>query len=59
VKLLVYNEQTGGPETDQVIAAAKAAGIPVVPVSETLPKSTDYLTWMSDNLAALKAALTR
>jgi len=59
VKLLVYNEQTGGPETDQVLAAAKSADIPAVPVTETLPGGTDYLGWMSDNLAALKAALTR
>jgi zinc/manganese transport system substrate-binding protein len=57
VKLLVYNEQTGGPETDQVIAAAKTAGIPVVPVAETLPDGKDYLSWMSGNLAAVKAAL--
>ncbi len=57
VKLLVYNEQTSGPETDQVIAAAKASGVAVVPVAETLPRGKDYLAWMSDNLTAVKAAL--
>src|SRR6185312_9471110 len=50
VALLAYNEQTSGPETDQVIAAAKAAGIPVVGVRETLPEGKDYLSWMTDNL---------
>ena len=57
VKLLAYNEQTSGPETEAVLAAAKSAGIPVVPVTETLPKGKDYLAWMTDNLAAVTAAL--
>ena len=57
VRLLVYNEQTSGPETEQLIAAAKASGIPVVPVTETLPDGATYLSWMSDNLDAVKAAL--
>jgi zinc/manganese transport system substrate-binding protein len=57
VKLLAYNEQTSGPETEAVLAAAKSAGIPVVPVTETLPKGEDYLTWMTRNLAAVTAAL--
>ena len=57
VKLLAYNEQTSGPETEQVLAAAKANHIPVVPVRETLPAGTGYLRWMSDNLSAVKAAL--
>jgi len=57
VKLLAYNEQTSGAETEQVLAAAKRAGVAVVPVTETLPKGTDYLGWMTDNLAAVKAAL--
>ncbi len=37
VAALVYNSQTTGATTDQVVAAAKAAGVPVVPVTETLP----------------------
>ncbi|MEU1852383.1 zinc ABC transporter substrate-binding protein [Streptomyces sp. NPDC019990] len=57
VKALVYNEQTSGPQTEKAEAAAKAAGIPVVPVSETLPKGEDYLSWMSANLDALAGAL--
>ena len=56
--LLVYNEQTTGPETDAVLKAAKAAGTPVVGVTETLPADQkDYLAWMSANIAAIAAAL--
>lgn len=55
--LLVYNEQTTGPETEQVLAAAQEAGTPVVAVTETLPEGMDYLGWMSANLDALEAAL--
>ena len=57
VRALVYNEQTSGPETEQVLAAAQAAGVPVVPVTETLPEGEDYLSWMGANLDAVVAAL--
>ncbi|MEU1003942.1 metal ABC transporter solute-binding protein, Zn/Mn family [Streptomyces tibetensis] len=59
VKALVYNEQTSGPQTEKAEAAAKAAGIPVVPVTETLPKGKDYLGWMTSNLDALASALAK
>jgi zinc/manganese transport system substrate-binding protein len=59
VKLLAYNEQTSGPETDRVLAAAKLAGVPVVPVTETLPKGKDYVSWMNANLDAVGAALAK
>lgn len=59
VKLLVYNQQTSGPETDRVIAAAKDANVPVVPVTETLPHGKDYIGWMSGNLDDIAAALGR
>ncbi|MGW2378735.1 metal ABC transporter solute-binding protein, Zn/Mn family [Streptomyces sp. NPDC001658] len=59
VKALVYNEQTSGPQTEKSEAAAKAAGIPVVPVTETLPQGKDYLGWMTDNVDALAGALDK
>ncbi len=59
VKLLAYNEQTSGPETERVLAAAKQAGIPVVPVTETLPKGKDYIGWMNANLDAVESALAQ
>jgi zinc/manganese transport system substrate-binding protein len=57
VAALVYNAQTTGPQTEQVLAAAKAAGIAVVPVTETLPEGEDYVSWMTGNLDNLAAAL--
>ena len=59
VQLFVYNAQTSGPETEQLLDAAKASGIPTVAVTETLPPNTTYLAWMADNLAKVKAALNR
>ncbi|MER7372847.1 metal ABC transporter solute-binding protein, Zn/Mn family [Streptomyces lanatus] len=59
VKALVYNEQTSGPQTEKAEQAAKAAGIPVVPVTETLPKGKDYLGWMTENIDALASALAK
>ncbi len=56
--LLFNNTQTGGPVTDQLVAAAGSAGAGVVGVTETLPADvTDYLTWMRDNLAEVATAL--
>ncbi|MFT3872604.1 MAG: zinc ABC transporter substrate-binding protein [Nocardioides sp.] len=57
VKVLVYNEQTSGPITEQIEKAAKKAGIPVVPVTETLPSGLDYVGWMQQNIDALRSAL--
>jgi zinc/manganese transport system substrate-binding protein len=59
VAVLAYNEQTAGATTEQVLAAAKAAGVPVVGVRETLPEGKDYVEWMQQDLAALRAAVRR
>lgn len=59
VKALVCNVQTSGPQTEKAEAAAEAAGVPVVPVTETLPKGKDYLSWMTGNVDALAGALDR
>jgi len=58
VGLLAYNEQTGGPETAQIVAAAKTHRVPVIAVTETLPAGLDYLSWMSDNIRAIAGALS-
>lgn len=57
VAVLVYNEQTSGPITEQVQKAAESAGVPVVPVTETLPEGLDYVGWMKQNVDKLSAAL--
>jgi zinc/manganese transport system substrate-binding protein len=56
-KVLVYNVQTTGPQTDAVLAAAKKAGVPAVPVSETLPSGMHYIEWQRGVLAAIAGAL--
>ncbi|MDT4940905.1 MAG: zinc/manganese transport system substrate-binding protein [Pseudonocardiales bacterium] len=58
VRLLVDNEQTAGPQTDDVIAAARSAGVPVIGVTETLPGDVDYLSWMDGILHDIAAALS-
>lgn len=57
IALLAYNEQTAGAETEQVRAAAEAAGVNVVSFSETMPEGDDYLGWMNANLDAIETAL--
>jgi zinc/manganese transport system substrate-binding protein len=57
VRVLVYNAQTTGSQTNDVVRAAEAAGVPVVPVTETLPAGLEYLQWMAKNVTALEAAL--
>jgi zinc/manganese transport system substrate-binding protein len=60
VKALLVNAQTGGATTDQLTKAADAAGVPVVAVTETFPAgTTDYVTWMSDEIGRLAAALDK
>jgi len=57
VRALVYNEQTTGPQTEQVLQAAEDNDIAVVPVTETLPEGKDYTTWMTENVDAIATAL--
>jgi zinc/manganese transport system substrate-binding protein len=57
VKLLAYNEQTTGPQTESVLKAAQQNGVAVVPVTETLPAGETYLTWMQKNVAAVAAGV--
>ena len=59
VRLLAYNEQTTGPQTEALLAAAKRNNIPVVAVTETLPAGQTYVSWMQANLDAVSAALNR
>jgi zinc/manganese transport system substrate-binding protein len=57
VSVFAYNDQTTSAQGEQVLAAATAAGIPVVSLSETLPEGQDYVSWMTANLTALSEAL--
>lgn len=57
VKVLVYNRQTIDRLTRKLRNDAKAAGIPVVGVTETMPSGSDYQTWMIAQLSCLEDAL--
>ncbi|WP_066367442.1 metal ABC transporter solute-binding protein, Zn/Mn family [Herbidospora mongoliensis] len=57
VEALVYNEQTSGPQTEQLKKAATDNDVAVVPVTETLPEGKDYVGWMTSTIDALQAAL--
>lgn len=59
VRVLVVNDQTASPVTDQVRSAALTAGVSVVGVSETLPPGLAYQRWQLDQIRALEAALDR
>ena len=57
IRALLYNSQAVSPITGQLRDAARAAGIPVVPVSETLPAGRTFQQWQLDQARALAAAL--
>ena len=56
-KVLIYNEQTVTPITTNLLNDAKQHNIPVVPVTETMPKNTHYQKWMLAQLTDLQQAL--
>ena len=59
VRILVYNEQTVSPITTKAQADAKAGGIPIVGVTETMPQGETYQTWMLRQLEELRMALEK
>jgi len=57
-KVLLYNAQATSPVTQQVRALARQSGIPVVPVTETMPPSFgSYQAWQLAQATALLDAL--
>ncbi|MBW4657039.1 MAG: zinc ABC transporter substrate-binding protein [Drouetiella hepatica Uher 2000/2452] len=58
IKVLVFNAQNATPDTDALTQKAKTAGIPIVPVTETLtPANASFQEWQTAQLKALEAAL--
>jgi zinc/manganese transport system substrate-binding protein len=57
VAVLVHNPQTETPVVADLLGKARAAGLPVVEMTETLPAGQDYLTWMGNQIQALSEAL--
>lgn len=58
VSLFVYNEQTEGPETAQLLAEATKYDIPSFAVTETIPHGLNYLEWMTVNIQTIEEALS-
>ncbi len=59
IRVLLYNAQAVSPITARLRAAAQSAGIPVVPVTETLPPGLTFQQWQLRQARALAAALSR
>lgn len=59
IRVLLYNRQAVTPATARLRDAAQTAGIPVVPVSETLPPHLIFQQWQLGQTRALAAALAK
>jgi zinc/manganese transport system substrate-binding protein len=58
IRVFVYNSQNSTPEVKALVAAAKAKGIPVAQVTETLsPANLTFQDWQTSQLKQLLAAL--
>ena len=57
VDYLVINSQTTNAQVDQLIEAARNAGVRAVVLSELLPDGEDYFSWMSANLKTLNPGM--
>jgi zinc/manganese transport system substrate-binding protein len=56
VRVFLYNQQVTDPLTATFLATARAAGVPVVGVYETMPPGYNYGAWMLAETRALLAA---
>ena len=57
VKALIYNIQVSDAMTEQLLAVANEANVPVVGVTETLAGKMNYAEWMLGQLESLEKAL--
>lgn len=59
IRVLLYNRQAVSPITQRVQSAARAAGVPVVGVTETVPAGETFQSWQLGQARLLAAALDR
>jgi zinc/manganese transport system substrate-binding protein len=58
VSILVYNQQTASPVTENMKKLAAAQGIPVIGITETIqPPDVSFQDWMSSELIAIQNGL--
>jgi zinc/manganese transport system substrate-binding protein len=59
VKILLYNSQATSPTTEAIKGLAQSSGVPVVGVSETIPKiGESFVDWQVAQLNAIESALS-
>lgn len=60
VRALIYNSQVTDKQTEQLKHQATSAGVPLVAVTETMPKkSSSYQAWQLKQVKQLRAALEK
>ena len=60
IKVLVFNSQNSTPDTNALKQKAQTAGIPIVPITETLtPATASFQDWQVGQLKALQQALAK
>jgi zinc/manganese transport system substrate-binding protein len=60
IKVYVYNSQNATPDVQSQVNAAKAAGIPVTTITETMvPATASWQEWQTRQLQALHDALVK
>lgn len=60
IKVLVFNSQNSTPDTEALNNKAQTAGIPIIPVTETLtPATASFQEWQTGQLKALQRALAK
>ena len=57
VKLFLFNSQVSNDLTARLLAIARAAKVPVVGVTETMPPDQSYRDWIAAELGAVEKAL--
>ena len=58
LRVLIYNPQVTGSAVERLLRIARAAGVPIVGMTETEPNGADYQRWMLAQLRALDHALS-
>jgi zinc/manganese transport system substrate-binding protein len=60
IKVYVYNSQNATPDVQSQVSAAKATGIPVTTITETMvPATATWQEWQTRQLMALRDALAK
>jgi zinc/manganese transport system substrate-binding protein len=60
IKIFVSNSQNSTPDVVALVTMAKAAGIPVATVTETLvPATATFQNWQAEQLQGIEQALSQ